>query len=358
MTKIFLMDSGNNIIIIAFTNKAVKLALTLANKFNFRVFVPERFIELDSRLSLIDESLSEWTGKYFNNSRALIFISAAGIAVRAISKHVTSKLHDPAVIVIDESGKFIIPILSGHIGGANELARKIAAFLNSIPVITTATDINNIIAIDEWAVNNNCVIENPDSIKKISGALLENKSIGAAISDLSQKIPFSVNSQPDKSSLQDNSMGIMISNLSQITPFSVTLFLRPKNLILGAGCNSGVDPSEFESAVKIFLEDSGVSILSLKAIASIDIKANEPAFIKFAENHNIPFLTYKAHDLQALPGIFTSSQRVLQVTGTDNICERSCIMAAGSEGVLLRNKFVYKNCITLALARDKRENYN
>ena len=342
------MDSG---IIAAFTNKAIKLALKLANKFDFRVFVPERFIELDSRLNLIDDSLSAWTGKYFSESRALIFISSVGIAVRAISPHVTSKLHDPAVIVIDESGKFIIPILSGHIGGANDLARKIADFLNAIPVITTATDINNILAIDEWAGNNNCVIENPDSIKKISGALLENKSIGLAISDLSQKIPLSVN----KSTSQEHSIGVMISNLSQITPFPVTLFLRPKNLILGAGCNKGVDPSEFESAVKIFLDDSGVSILSLKAIASIDLKANEPAFIKFAESHNIPFLIYKAQDLQKLPGNFTSSQRVLQVTGTDNICERSCMMAAGSNGVLLRNKFIYRNCITLALARDKRE---
>ncbi len=319
------MDSG---IIAAFTNKAIKLALKLANKFDFRVFVPERFIELDSRLNLIDDSLSAWTGKYFSESRALIFISSVGIAVRAISPHVTSKLHDPAVIVIDESGRFIIPILSGHIGGANELTRKIADFLNAIPVITTATDINNILAIDEWAVNNNCVIENPDSIKKISGALLENKSIGVAISDL-----------------------------SQITPFPVTLFLRPKNLILGAGCNKGVDPSEFESAVKIFLDDSGVSILSLKAIASIDLKANEPAFIKFAESHNIPFLIYKAQDLQKLPGNFTSSQRVREITGVDNICERACVKAAGENAVLMRSKFIYSSEITFALARSDLRDY-
>ncbi|MBQ7577803.1 MAG: cobalt-precorrin 5A hydrolase [Synergistaceae bacterium] len=309
-----------NIEIAAFTNNGVNLALRLAEKFDSRVFVPERFMSLDPRLNLIDSPLTNWAGKYFNNSHALIFISAVGIAVRAISSHITSKTQDPAVIVIDESGKFVIPILSGHIGGANNLARKIAAFLNAVPVITTATDINNIPAVDEWAVNNNCVIENPSAIKKISGALLEGHSIGVAVSDL-----------------------------AQITPFPVTLFLRPRDLILGAGCNKSVDPSEFESAVKKFLDDSGVSILSLKALASIDIKANEPALKIFAETHNIPFLTFTAHELQNLPGSFTSSQRVLQITGVDNICERACVMAGG---VLIRNKFVYNGCITLALARN------
>ena len=314
-----------NIEIAAFTNKGINLALRLAEKFDSRVFVPERFMSLDSRLNLIDSPLSDWAGKYFNNSRALIFISAVGIAVRAISQYITSKTQDPAVIVIDEAAKFVIPILSGHIGGANELARKIAAFLHSIPVITTATDINNITAVDEWAVNNNCVIENPSAIKKISGELLEGHSVGVAVSDL-----------------------------SQITPFPVTLFLRPRNLILGAGCNKGVDPSEFERAVKNFLDDSGVSILSLKALASIDIKANEPALKIFAETHNIPFLTFTALELQNLPGRFTSSQRVLQITGTDNICERACVMAGG---VLIRNKFVYNDCITLALARERSINF-
>ena len=102
-----------------------------------------------------------------------------------------------------------------------------------------------------------------------------------------------------------------------------------------------------------FLDDSGVSILSLKALASIDIKSNEPAFIKFSESHGIKFLTFRAQELQNLPGRFTSSRKVLEITGTDNICERACVMAAGSRAVLLRNKFVYNDCITLALARER-----
>lgn len=282
--------------------------------------MPERFFY--EGLEKIDAPLSEWTGKIFCETRALIFVSACGIAIRSIAPYIKSKLQDPAVIVIDEAGNFVIPILSGHIGGANELAKKIASFLHAVPVITTATDINNLIAVDEWAVKNNCVIENPNAIKKISSEILEHHSVGVAV-----------------------------TNELQPAPFPVTLFLRPKNLILGAGCNRGISEKEFENAAKIFLESSGVSALSLKALASIDIKSNEPALINFAKNHNIPFVTFTASELQELKGNFTSSEKVLNVTGVDNICERACILAGSEGAVLLRSKWIYKKDITLALAR-------
>ena len=329
MTKTFHMNSESKIIIAAFTLNGINLALRLSSYLDARVFVPERFISVDSSLEVIENSLSEWAGKFFHESRALIFISSCGIAVRAIAKHVTSKTQDPAVIVIDESGRYIIPILSGHIGGANELAEKISVFINnSHAIITTATDLNNIIAPDTWAVNNNCVIENPEAIKNVSARLLENLPVGVAVTE---------------------------QNIN--TPYHVTLYLRPRVLILGAGCNRGVDPDEFERAAQEFMRSSGVSILSLKALASIDIKANEPALIKVAESHNIPFITFSASELQDLPGNFTSSKRVLEITGVDNICERACVKAAGENAVLMRSKFIYSSEITFALARSDLRDY-
>ncbi|MBR0254023.1 MAG: cobalt-precorrin 5A hydrolase [Synergistaceae bacterium] len=319
MTKISHTDSENKIIISAFTQNGINLALRLSNYFDVKIFVPERF--KDSKLNIIEGNLSEWTGKYFHKAKALIFIGACGIAVRAIAEHVKSKLEDPAVIVIDEAGKFVIPILSGHVGGANELSLKIANFINAVPVITTATDVNNLVAVDEWAVKNDCVIENPEAVKIISGAVLEHKNIGIAVTEQ-----------------------------NQITPFPITLYLRPKNLILGTGCNRGTDINEFENAALRFLNEAGVSILSLKALASIDIKSNEPALIKFAENHKIPFLTFSAKELSELEGNFTKSERVLKVTGVDNVCERACIKAGGEGTVLMRSKIICGG-ITLALAR-------
>lgn len=318
MTKIFPMSTENKIITAAFTRRGINLALRLG----YRVFVPERL--LCEGTEAITESLSVWAGRYFHSVKALIFVGACGIAVRAIAPHVESKLSDPAVIVIDESGRFVIPVLSGHIGGANELSGMIADKIHAQAIITTATDLNNIIAVDEWAVKNECVIENPENIKYISGSMLEGHNIGVAVTH--EDIP---------------------------APFPVTLWLRPKVLVLGAGCHKGVSESEFERSAIDFLDGAGVSILSLKVIASIDIKANEPALISFARKHNIPFVTFSADELNALPGKFSGSDIVRRITGTDNICERACMLAAGEGAVLLRSKCVYDN-MTFALARCRR----
>lgn len=309
------MSTGNEIIIAAFTRRGINLALRLG----YRVFVPERLA--CEGAEAITESLSSWTGRYFNQIRALIFVGALGIAVRSIAPHVKSKLHDPAVIVIDETGRFVIPVLSGHIGGANELARMIADKIHAQAVITTATDLNNIPAVDEWSMKNECVIENPENIKYISGSMLEGHSVGVAVT--CENIPV---------------------------PFPVTLWLRPKILVLGAGCHKGVSESEFERSARDFLDGAGVNILSLRAIASIDIKAHEPALISFAEKHNIPFVTFSADELNSLPGKFSGSDIVKSITGTDNICERACMLAAGEGAVLLRSKCVYDN-MTFALSR-------
>ena len=314
------MNLENKIVIATFTQNGIKLAKKISSFLEAKIFVPERF--LGENLEKIDMPLCEWTGKIFSEVKAFIFISACGIALRAIAPHIKSKLHDPGVIVIDELGKFVIPILSGHIGGANELAKKISSYINAMPVITTATDINNLVAVDEWAVKNDCVIENPNAVKNISSEILEGHSVGLAI-----------------------------THEIQAAPFPITLWLRPKNLILGVGCNRGISIEEFEHAAKIFLESSGVSILSLKYLASIDIKSNEAALVSFAKNHNIEFVTFNAEELQNLTGNFTKSQKVFSITGVDNVCERACMLAGGEGAVLMRNKFIYKNKITFALAR-------
>ena len=312
------MSTENEIISIAFTRRGIDLALRLG----WKVYVPERLS--CEGTEAITESLSVWAGRYFHEVKAMIFIGACGIAVRAIAPHLESKLTDPAVIVIDESGRFVVPVLSGHIGGANELARMIAERINAQAVITTATDVNNLVSVDEWAVKNDCMIENPENIKYVSGSMLEGHNVGVAVTYENMPVPF-----------------------------PVTLWLRPKVLVLGAGCHKGVNADEFERSATDFLDGAGVSVLSLRAIASIDIKANEPALISFAEKHNIPFITFSADELNALPGKFSGSEIVKSITGTDNICERACMLAAGEGAVLLRSKCVYDN-MTFALARCRR----
>ncbi len=308
-----------NTAIAAFTHRGVNLALRLAEFIGGEVFAPERFSR--EGVNVIGSPLSDWAGKVFHTSRAIIFVSACGIAVRAVAPHVRDKMTDPAVVAVDEGGRFVVPLLSGHVGGANDLARKIAGFLDAVPVITTATDANNLPAVDEWAVKNGCIIENPGAVKAVSSRVLEGGNVGVAVT---------------------------WENIS--VPFPVTLMLRPRVLVLGAGCNRGVNPAEFESSAMDFLNGAGVNALSLKALATIEIKRDEPAMRIFAERHNIPLMTFTASELNAVRGNFTASERVRHFTGTDNVCERACVLCAGEGGVLMRSKTVY-NGITFALAR-------
>lgn len=303
----------------AFTERGVNIALRIAEFIGGEVYVPSRLRR--EGVKVIGSSLTEWAGKIFLEAGAMVFIGACGIAVRAVAPHVRDKIHDPAVVVVDEAGRYVIPILSGHVGGANELARKIAGFLHAVPIITTATDVNGLPAVDEWAVRNDCAIENPGAVRNVSSRVLEGLPVGVAVTW--ENIP---------------------------APFPVTLMLRPRVLVLGAGCNRNTDPAEFERSATDFLTGAGVSVLSLKALATIDIKKDESAMKIFADTHNISLLTFTAGELQAVDGNFTASETVMRFTGTDNVCERACVLAAGEGGVLLRNKCVY-NGMTFALAR-------
>lgn len=259
----------------------------------------------------------QWAREHFSSCDALLFIGACGIAVRAIAPLVRDKTADPAVLVMDEAGRHVIPLLSGHIGGANALALEIARRTGAEPVVTTATDLRGVPAIDTWAVRNNCAIENPVGIKTVSSAALAGKPVGVAITERNIK-----------------------------PPFPVTLFLRPRTLVLGAGCKRDTDPEAFEEKTSIFLKDCGVSLLSVKALATIDVKKEEAAFLRFCEKYRLPLLTYSAAELKAVPGRFSHSPFVEKTVGVDNVCERA---AAAEGGRLLMGKTVMGG-VTFALA--------
>lgn len=262
----------------------------------------------------------EWTEKYFREADALLYIGAAGIAVRAIAPYVRDKTADPAVLVMDEAGQHVIPLLSGHIGGANELAKQVASLTGAESVITTATDLRGVPAIDTWAVGENMAIENPGAIKAVSSLALAGRTVGVAITEREIK-----------------------------PPFDVTLVLRPRTLVIGAGCKKDADPQAFEQSAMDFLHSCGVSLLSVKALASIDRKKDEGAFRYFCEKYRLPLMTYSAQELKAVPGVFAHSDFVEKTVGVGNVCERAAVLASG--GVLLTGKTVMEG-MTFALAGD------
>lgn len=319
---------------IAFTDNGMKIANKLVNFNNFNH---------DLTLTRCGKGeLSNWANDNFYSNDAIIFIGAVGIAIRAIAPYIQSKVNDPAVIVIDELGQFSIPILSGHIGGANEVANEVAKILNAVPVITTATDINNVFAIDTWAKNQGLIILNPQNIKLVSSKLLRGEIIHIK-TDYFIKGSVPKNIIVDECNILDNlsddtNYDVIIShkNLSDIYDNENTLFLIPQIITLGIGCKKNISFEIIERAILNALNKENCHILSLKDIASIDRKANEKGILDFANNYNIPYLTYSADELNSIKGDFSKSKFVKSVVQVDNVCERSAIMQ--SKGEILRRK--------------------
>ena len=286
-----------------------------------------------------DVTLKGWTTEHFAQDEALIFVGAVGIAVRAIAPHCRSKATDPAVVVVDEGGNFAVPLLSGHLGGANALARALAKACGAVPVITTATDVNGLFAVDLWAKAQNCAVLEPERIKHVSGALLAGQTVRYwSPWPVAGEAPAGVK-KADAPEAADFAL--------TLTPQGGALHLVPRIGVLGVGCRRGTTAQQLEEAFAAFCAASGLSPAAVCAAASIDLKKDEPGLAAFCKAHGWPITFYPADELRAVPGQFTPSAFVASVTGVDNVCERSAVKASG--GMLLLPKTAGGG-VTLALA--------
>lgn len=279
------------------------------------------------------EPLRDWTARVFPECDGLIFIGAAGIAVRAVAPHIRHKALDPAVVVVDEGGRFAIPLLSGHLGGANELSKEIAALTGGQAVITTATDGRGAFAVDCWAKRQGCVVLEPERIQEVSARILRGETVS-----VSSEIPVS-GAPPE---------GVMLGPapaLVEVTlrPQGDALHIVPPAGVLGVGCKKGTTIEALEDA---FLR-LGAAPQAVCKVCSIDRKAEEPGLLAFCKAHGWALETFPAEELAALPGDFTPSPFVKSVTGVDNVCERAAVR--GSGGVLVQKKTAGAG-VTMALA--------
>ena len=284
-------------------------------------------------------SLEAWTAAHFSQSDGLVYVGAAGIAVRAIAPYLKSKTTDPAVVVVDECARYAIPILSGHLGGANDLARAIGRVCGALPVLTTATDVNGVFAVDEWAKRQNCLVLNPEQIKTVSAKLLAGGTVRVQSS-------WPIAGQPPRNVCQTEDRGADV--LLDIHPGTgEKLHLVPRIAVLGVGCKKNVSFQMLEAALAAFLDRTGVCEQAISAVASIDLKKNEPGLLDLCAAHGWPLKTYPAEQLREVEGQFTPSAFVKSVTGVDNVCERSAVLASG--GTLCQGKTA-RDGITMALA--------
>ena len=282
-----------------------------------------------------------WAERAFSRSQGLIFVGAAGIAVRAIAPHLRHKSTDPAVVVVDEGGQFVIPILSGHLGGANDLAREIAALTGAVPVITTATDVNGVFAVDQWARRQGLVVCDPERILPVSSRLLAGETAG-----FFSAWPIA-GEPPHGLCMASREDAQVVLDLHR--PKEAVLWLCPKGVRVGMGCRRGTSAAALRSLLEEVLAQEGIPEQAVCALCTIDLKKDEPGLQELAGELDVPLTTYSAQELARVPGAFTPSLFVEQVTGVDNVCERAALAAGGA---LLRKKTA-KDGATVALAMEE-----
>lgn len=285
----------------------------------------------------------ELIGDNFFCGNHFIFISAAGIAVRYIAPFIKSKTVDASVTIVTEGGDMVIPILSGHLGGGNSMARSVAEITGGTAVITTATDYNQIFSVDDFARENGYFISSMELAKNISARLLDSdtvtvEGIGDKMAIASGLVPIKAGECPD----------ICVSTQEKYKNSSnPVLYLIPRNIYLGIGCKRGTDFSKLKSFVEKILEEYHIFSLAIRSIASIDIKAKEPGLVKLADYFNCDFLTYSAKELSEVEYKVSGSAFVQSVTGVDNVCERAALIASGAREPLVKK--ICSDGMTLAI---------
>ena len=258
----------------------------------------------------------------FGENDALIFISACGIAVRDIAPHLMNKAVDPAVLVLDDQGKFVIPILSGHIGGANALANSLAEMLGAIPVITTATDGSGKFSCDAWAVTHSCAISSMKSAKEISAAVLTGNVPICAEFPLPDNLPEGL------IAADRGELGIYIG-IRTDAPYAETLRLIPRIVTVGIGCRRCAPMEAIRAAVGQTLEENRIDPRAVCRLASVDVKRDEAGILEYAKAMKLSAAFYSADELNAVPGDFTVSEFVRRTVGVGNVCERAAVCGGG-----------------------------
>lgn len=370
--------------IISFTENGIKLSQTVAKRLSGRKVMLytkcSRYTAEDLKVQRGKESLQVWTAQRMAEGDALLFIGACGIAVRAIAPNLTDKLHDVPVLVMDEEGRYVIPILSGHVGGANELARELAGLMNACPVITTATDVQKKFAVDLFAKRNHLEIMNKDGIAKVSAKALAGRQLTIAVraQNIECYHPKFCEVREEDFTEAENQL-LREANMHKhdwevcgvepplrLVPYvknqqidivvsetpdnkNALIWLRPKRYVVGMGCRKNKDTEELLDFYMKTLEKAMVEPGEVYALASIDKKRDEPGLLAISERMRIPFFTYTAEELNRVGACVHSSEFVKAQVGVDNVCERAALAGCEANGTLIYEKQAFDG-MTIAIA--------
>jgi cobalt-precorrin 5A hydrolase len=338
------------IAIYALTRQGAALGARLRDGLGAELFAPDRFAGEHGATPF--DALLPLVGRTFGAFDGHVFIAAAGIVVRAIAPHLRDKATDPAVVVLDGEGKFIVSLLAGHLGGANDLARGIAGLTGGQAVVTTATDGAGLPSLELIARDKGLMVENLEPLKFVSGALVDGQHpwlhdpegwLGPGLEEFFRTVA-SAEEEPDEP-------GVVVTWRTVRTGPRV-LVLRPRCLAAGIGCRRGTASDEIEAFVRDSFAAHGLALGSLAAIGTIEAKRDEAGLIQAASRLGVELAFFPAGELDAVD-VPSPSRFPKQHVGTASVCEAAATLLAGGGRLVLPK--VKADRITLAVALVRRQ---
>jgi len=320
------------------------------------LWLPERLRAADGA-RYTSQGATTLLPELFTRCDGLICIMATGIVVRALAPHLRGKAVDAPVVVMDEAGRFAISLIAGHLGGANDLARRVAACTGGEAVITTATDVQGLLAWDEAARRAGLAVEPLERIKRLNSLLLQQAPV--VLIDPEERIAPWFAAAPGVTVVQTVQAAHELRAAGRVhvthrlvpnaAQDEALLLLRPRDLIVGLGCNRGTSAQEIAGAVESTLTQAGLAFAAVAGLATIVAKADEEGLLTFARQHRLPLAAHDGSALNAVTVPSPPSSHALAAVGVNGVCEPAAILSAGG-GRLLVPKQKIGN-VTVAVAQ-------
>jgi cobalt-precorrin 5A hydrolase len=347
-----MMDNIDKCAVITLSREGLNTAHRIKNNFEVDIYTLEKYIISDEKP--IIHSLEAFNKFLFKEYETLIYIMATGIVVRVIAPYIEHKSVDPAVIVMDGKGQYVISLLSGHLGGANEKTRQLAKKIGGQAVITTTSDVLGKTAVDTLALALDCSIDSLKNAKEVTAAIIDQKKIAMRLDAYINldNVNLSDNIVLEKEESQDILASIIVTNKNVVKKESQDVVLFTKNIVLGMGCRKGTSFEDIEKYVLEKLKSYNISSKSIIKVATIDIKKNEPGLIEFCQKYKANFTTYTAQEMEKYENLFVKSDFVKKTVGVSSVCEISGYMASN-----MGRKISEKECkdgMTLSIWEEKK----
>jgi len=342
--------------IYALTPQGAQLGRALALQLDADLFVSERLGGGEYGERAAFDSLPPFVGAQFGHYSKHVFVAAAGIAVRCVAPLLKGKDRDPAVVALDQRGRFVVSLVSGHLGGANALARDIARITAGQAVVTTATDTEELPSLDVLAQEHGLAIANLDAVKSVNIALLSGETVQVYDPQGWLRLtpapgvehPWSAHFRPvhDKASWIDSLPGVWVDHRVK-EPDKDMLVLHPPCLAVGVGCKRGTPTRAILEAIAAVLDQAGLAQASVLALASITAKQDEDGLLEAAAVLGRGLFFYEPGELKDMK-VPNPSERVLELMGVPSVSEAAALYCAGAETLLVEKTAC--NSVTVAVA--------